>query len=302
MTGNLKEAAIMKEPSVCTSNYQMFIVGCLALTVLAASLSRAAADTPDELFLKAKTALDKGQGEEALRLVNLILVAEPGSVRGLTLRAAAHGALDQHAEAIADYDKVIAAAPNTAEAYDRRGSEYFKIGEMQKAIADFDRFLRFHPEEEPGHWRRGIAYYYAGRYEAGRKQFEGYEKVDTNDVENAVWRFLCMARDVGVKKAQSDMMKIGQDRRVPMMVVYKLFQGQANPADVMAAVTEGKPTGLEARQRAFLAHLYLGLYYDVTDDKPLALEHISKAADAHKVAGYMGDVARVHVAILRKAR
>ena len=45
------------------------------------------------------------------------------------------------------------------------------------------------PDQEPAHWKRGISYYYAGRFDEGRKQFEGYQTVDDNDVENAVWRY-----------------------------------------------------------------------------------------------------------------
>ena len=65
---------------------------------------------------------------------------------------------------------------------------------MKESLADFDKFLALRPAEKNGHWKRGISLYYAGRFEDGKKQFEGYENVDTNDVENAVWHFLCNAR------------------------------------------------------------------------------------------------------------
>lgn len=257
-------------------------------------------DTVPELLTKAKAALGRGDADEAARFAGHAILAEPQNVDANLLRAAAYSAMGRHADAIVDYDRVIAAEPKTAIAYDRRGSEHFKLGRFDKAIDDFDRFLRFHPEEEPGHWRRGIAYYYAGRYKEGAKQFEGYQRVDGNDVENAVWRFLCVAKSVSLRDARTSMLKIGHDSRVPMMEVYGLFSGRSKPQDVLAAVDRGKLSAREKNQRLFLADLYLGLYYDVQGDKPQALDHMTRAAENNQAGGYMGDVARLHLAVLKK--
>src|SRR5262249_9071705 len=154
------------------------------------------------------------------------------------------------------------------------------------------------PEQRPGHWRRGITCYYAGQFDEGRKQFEGYEKVDTNDVENAVWHFLCVARADGPEKARAAMLKIGKDARVPLWRVHDLAGGKTKPADVLTAVEEGKPTPEQLHIRQFYAHLYLGLYYEVMKDKNKALEHMTLAGDKYRVTqyggglGYMGAVAR----------
>jgi len=79
------------------------------------------------------------------------------------------------------------------------------------------------PRNTPATGGAGITCYYAGKFDEGKKQFEGYEQVDTNDVENAVWRYLCMAKSVGVEKARAQILKIGRDKRKPMMEVYALF-------------------------------------------------------------------------------
>ena len=50
----------------------------------------------------------------------------------------------------------------------------------------------------------------------------------------------------------------------------------------------------------FYAHLYLGLYFDVAGNEKMAREHICQAADLFKVGSYMGDVARIHAALLRQ--
>src|SRR5262249_31316097 len=150
------------------------------------------------------------------------------------------------------------------------------------------------------HWKRGITCYYLGKFDEGKKQFEGYEKVDTNDVENAVWHFLCAARATNVEKARAGMLKIGKDERVPMMQVYDLYLGKAKPEEVLAAVKEGDPKGDKLTERLFYAHLYLGLYYEVQGDKKLALEHLTKATDDYKIGHYMWDVAHVHRDLLKK--
>jgi lipoprotein NlpI len=147
---------------------------------------------------------------------------------------------------------------------------------------------------------RGISLYYVGRYEDGRKQFEGYEKVDTNDVENAVWHYLCNVRLVGRDKARAQMLKIGTDKRVPMMLVYKLFKGEAKPDEVLAAAEVDKVPEEQRKQRRFYAHLYLGLFYESEGDKKAALEHLQQAATTYRIGHYMGDVARVHADLLTK--
>jgi lipoprotein NlpI len=173
-------------------------------------------------------------------------------------------------------------------------------GRFAESVADFDRFIALQPDKANGHWRRGISLYYAGKFEAGKKQFEGYEKVDTNDVENAIWHFLCAARKDGVKKARAGILKIGKDKRVPMMQVYELFKGTIKPADVLDAANAGKLSDDQRKPMLFYAHLYLGLYHDALGDTKKAAEHMDLAANKYKIGHYMGEVARVHHEVLAK--
>jgi lipoprotein NlpI len=198
--------------------------------------------------------------------------------------------------------KALAADAKLADAYHLRGAAQFMRSDFAASVADFDRYLALRPAARAGHWQRGISLYYAGKYDEGRKQFEGYEKVDTNDVENAVWHFLCVARKDGVAKARAGLLKIGKDKRVPMMQVYGLFKGDLKPADVEAAArgAAGGGSPEEGKRAWFYAHLYLGLYFDATGDKKKALHHLRQADEAYRIAHYMGDVARVHHALLRK--
>jgi lipoprotein NlpI len=254
----------------------------------------------DELLQGVARALKQGQNQEALALAEKAVQADAKNPRALLARGLAYEALQKHAEAVADFGQVIALDPKAAEAYNRRGSERLKQGKIAEAVADFDKFLELRPQEYSGHWKRGIALYYLGKFDEGRKQFGAYEQVDANDVENAVWHFLCNARLVGVAKARAQLLKVGNDKRVPLMQVYALFKGEAKPDDVLAAATAGQPPAAELRSRLFYAHLYLGLYYEAAGDAKRALEHLSKAAGEHYLPGYMGDVARVHVELRKK--
>ncbi len=224
----------------------------------------------------------------------------PGILRGHQLRADIEAQLGQHREAVADYDMAIKLAPDQAELYDRRGSERFKLGQIDRSIADFDRFIELRPDQEPAHWKRGISYYYAGRYDDGRKQFEGYQTVDDNDVENAVWRFLCMARADGVAKARAAMLPVKRDERVPMTEIYALYRGDLKPDDVLQAAQADDPPPARLNEQLFYAHLYLALYYEATGDAKSCAEHLAQA-EKHRIAHYMWDVAHVHARRLRAA-
>jgi lipoprotein NlpI len=258
------------------------------LIVLALSIP-ALAQTPDELLDGAAKALRNQKPGDALKLATKAVEAHPESIAALSLRASIYEKLDKHAEATADYRKVLDLLGGF---HQQRGIAHFKAGRIKESIHDFDRYIEFKPDAKVSHWQRGISYYYAGRYEEGRKQFEGYQDFDSNDVENAVWRFMCMVRSDGIAKARKAILKIGDDKRVPMRQVYDLYKGDLEPQDVLAAA--------KSNNELFYAHLYVGIYYDLLNDKNKAFEHLNKATDDYRIGHYMWDVARVHRDLLAK--
>jgi lipoprotein NlpI len=253
-----------------------------------------------ELLEQARAALKATKTDRAYALANEAVKRDGKRPDAYFVRGTVLESQRKHVEAIADFDRAIALDPKAAEAYNHRGSEHLKRADFDLAIKDFDRFLELKPEEEPGHWRRGIAYYYAGKHDLGRKQFANYLKVDKNDVENAVWHFLCAAKISGVDAARKDMISVGNDRRIPMAYIHALFRGQAKPEHVLNAVKQGNPTAEELTERSFYAHLYVSLYYYALGVRKLALEHINKAADDYKIGHYMYDIALVHRDRIRK--
>src|SRR4029078_11454263 len=147
----------------------------------------------------------------------------------------------QHADAIDRLTEVITKSPTTAEALYYRGRENFRAGKISESVADFDKFVQLRPKSEAEQWERGISYYYAGQFAKGAKQFEDYQTFHNQDVENSVWRYLCVAPEEGVEKAQATLLPISDDRRVPMMQIYELYRGKLKPDDVLAAAKADNP-------------------------------------------------------------
>lgn len=273
----------------------------IGLAMLACCAAARGADDVKQLISQSQAAWRSGDKAQATDLATQAVQAAPDDVAARMYRGMLYEQQRKHDEAVADFDRVIDLAPRNADACDHRGSERFKLGRFVDSIADFDRAIELDPAREAGHWKRGISYYYVRRYDDGRKQFEHYQTVDSNDVENAVWRFLCMARQDGAPAARRELLKVKRDPRVPMMEIYALFAGQAMPDQVLSAVGTDNPPPDEMRLRQFYADLYLGLYYEALGEAAKARQHIQAAAD-REIPHYMWDVAKVHAALLKPAR
>ena len=229
-------------------------------------------------------------------------VFEDGSVRLAAIESAIQAGRSE--KAIDMLSELLAEDMKNSQAYYLRGRELFRVGKISESVADFDEHARLSPELAPRQWERGIALYYAGEFARGARQFEDYQTYDSRDVENSVWRFLCMARDSGVAEAREAMLPIKDDRRVPMMQIFELYRGQIQSQAVLDAAEAGQPSPEVLVGRLFYAHLYLGLYFEATGDAELARKYIELAsADSARkgrgVNSYMWDVARVHRQRLR---
>ena len=169
----------------------------------------------------------------------------------------------------------------------------FEQGQFAQASATFDLVAKMSADIAPQLWQRGIALYYARRYADCRAQFESHRTVNPDDVENAAWHFLCVARQENAEKARSALLPVGPDARVPMREVYQMFRGSATAQEVLKAAGND-PSAL------FYAHLYIGLFSEAIGRKDLAKQHITEAASAKyaSAGGYMHMVAQVHARTL----
>lgn len=170
----------------------------------------------------------------------------------------------------------------------------FQEGRITESVTGFDRVAKLAPDHAAQLWQRGIALYYAGRFQDCRSQFESHRTVNPDDVENAAWHFLCVARAESPAKAKGALLPVGPDSRVPMKQIYAMFRGDVAPEQVLTAAGN-------QREAQFYAHLYVGLYAEALGRKAQALEQIRLAADpSYSVGGYMHNVARVHLLMLQK--
>jgi tetratricopeptide (TPR) repeat protein len=186
---------------------------------------------------------------------------------------------------------VVRRNPNNPQAYIRRGMAFFQLAQIEASIWDFDRAEKLNPEITPFLWQRGLAYYYANCYEAGAQQFELDLTVNSQDVEETVWRYLCLARGRSLETANSTLLEVRTDPRPVMCRIYDFYAGHCAAEDVLAT---GREDGLRGK---FYSHLYLGLYAEAAGDADNAQQWISTATNDYAINDYMWHVARVHLAV-----
>ena len=125
-------------------------------------------------------------------------------------------------------------------------------------------------------------------------QFESHRTVNPNDVENAAWHFLCVARSESPEAARSALLPVGPDRRIPMGEIYEMFRGDLSPAEVLRA-------GGDVPLAQFYAYLYAGLYLEALGDAEGGLSYMRTAAeDRFRGGGYMHTVARIHAGLIER--
>ena len=177
----------------------------------------------------------------------------------------------------------------------QQGVDFFFAAKPKESVAAFDKLIALAPESKPQLWQRGLSLYYAGDFKGGREQFEVHQTVNGNDVENAAWHFLCIAKGEGVEAARKVFIPIEGDSRIPMKQVHELFAGKGTVEDVLKAAESGE--GESLKDHRCYAHLYLGLYFEALGDEAKAKEHMLKAAKDYQMDHYMGKCAQVHVKV-----
>jgi tetratricopeptide (TPR) repeat protein len=186
------------------------------------------------------------------------------------------------------WNDTIRNQPQNSNAYIRRGMVKFQLTKIDESIQDFDTAEKIDLRLKPYLWQRGLSYYYAERFVEGAQQFEIDLTVNAQDVEETVWRYLCIARSLGVEEARNSLLTVKNDPRRIMQGVYDLYAGNCTPDDILNV---GQSEGMKGN---FYSHLYLGLYYEAQNNLDLAQEYIVKAADNYQIEDYMWYLARVH--------
>jgi hypothetical protein len=84
----------------------------------------------------------------------------------------------------------------------------------------------------------------------GAKQFKIDLTVNGKDLEETVWRYLCIAKESGAAIAKNSLLAVKNDARLVRRQVYELFAGNCKPDDVLAAEKK------EGKRGSFNSHLY----------------------------------------------
>lgn len=246
-----------------------------------------------DYVLDAMDAVKAHKTDEALKLVAAGLAEHPKESRLFNVRAQIHQMTGDTEAAEQDLTAAITVDGTSGWLFQERAQLRFRLGRIGTAVADFDRANELAPKHAPENWQRGIALYYAGRYADGRKQFELHRTVNPEDVENAIWHFICVARESGLAKARAQLIPIEGDTRVPMKQIHALFAGKGEAKAVVDAAEKGADNAT-IRTQLFYAHLYLALYYDVMGDRDKVDDNLRLAKILADPSNYMGIVARVH--------
>ena len=187
------------------------------------------------------------------------------------------------------WNNIISKHPHDSKAYVRRGMVHFKLANVDKSIADFDMAEKLEPRLTPYLWQRGLSYYYASRFEDGAKQFEIDLTVNSQDVEETIWRYLCIARLHGITEARQSLLLVKNDPRLVMQRVYDLYAGHCSIDDVLEDGTS------KIRRTKFYSHFYVGLYFEADNQAEHAQQYITQAVNEYKIDDdYMWWVAVVH--------
>lgn len=217
----------------------------------------------------------------------------PASLRVTAIRALQAG---ESAKAIEAVDKLLKQSPDDAGSLRLAGDVYLRSGKSKRAAEFFDRYLKLEPEALAGLWQRGIALYFARKYKEGVEQFEVHRRVNPNDVENAAWHFLCVAKAESFDKAKTVVLPAPNDPRAPMEEVLQMLS--TGDTDKVIEKMESFPANTRGRESAdFYGNFYLGLYADAAGDRATAKRYLDLSAKDAAIS-YMGDVARVYAAYL----
>jgi lipoprotein NlpI len=200
---------------------------------------------------------------------------------------------------LAEVTEKLADKPDHVPYLSKRGDLLFFRGEFAKSVRDYERMSELDPRLDASHWRLGIAYFYANEAAKSAKQFDKFFTTDDVDREAGLWKFIAQAPTIGADQARAGLLKYQKSDREPLPAIYRLFEGEITPADLVKSVDPKLPESLR-EQRQFYIELYLGLWHDAHKRPADALPHFRTATanrwgrTASYGPNYMWHVARLH--------
>ncbi len=185
------------------------------------------------------------------------------------------------------WNKRLRIYPFEARSYIQRGMTYFKLALLIPSLRDFNQAEKLNPQLTPYLWQRGLTYYYFEKYAQGARQFELDLSIQSQDIEETLWHFLCIAQLENIDSAKQSLLPVKYDSRLIMRQIYQFFAGECNLDKLL---TVGRQEGLMG---VFYSNLYAGLYYEAYRNEERSQFHINEAIK-HKSNNYMWFLACVH--------
>ncbi|BAQ64106.1 hypothetical protein [Geminocystis sp. NIES-3709] len=184
-------------------------------------------------------------------------------------------------------DQQLKVYPFDPRMYIYRGMIYFKLVRLKESLLDFNKAEELNPQLTPYLWQRGITYYYLKKYAKGARQFEVDLSVNSLDVEETLWHYLCIAQLENVISARDCLLPIKYDPRSFMTPIYRFFSGRSTVQTIL------NNANINNLREMFYLNLYIGLYYEAERDQEKSWFYINKAI-SYKIDDYMWYLACVH--------
>jgi tetratricopeptide (TPR) repeat protein len=125
-----------------------------------------------EMIREAEAAIDEGEDDRAIQVLDEVLRVAPDDADALFYRAYAYDNKRDYVRAIQDLDRVLRLKPDNAAAFDNRGLAYLNLGDFDRAIVDFDEAIRLQPSNPIAFNSRGAALLDKEDYPAAIRDFD----------------------------------------------------------------------------------------------------------------------------------
>ncbi len=113
-------------------------------------------DSPEILVERARLFLDRGKADDAIEMLDRVIVAWPESADAFFDRASAHQRVGELEAALDDFNRALQLDPEGSRVLNDRGVLLARLGRFEEAIADFRRLLQLVPGDANGWMNLGL--------------------------------------------------------------------------------------------------------------------------------------------------
>lgn len=234
--------------------------------------------------------------DEAIRLTDEALVISPDNPLIYRFRTGIHFESGDMEGTREDLTHIMRLDGASVPLLNERAMINFRLGDFRKSVIDFDDVLRLDSQQARNAWMRGISLYYAGEYEAGRRQFEFVQRNHPDDIENALWKFMCTAKYHGLGVARVTLVTKNKDSREPMEQIHAFYKGRISESEFLAGLESLQGSPAQIKQAKFFGYMYLGLFYDAIGENDKSFDNVRQAVGPYYSEGqFLAVVADVHL-------